>query len=89
MNQNLEKQYFASISQALADHESAVAQLAQMRASQPNMPTSFFDAKSAELTKQWHAIQDAAALTRQQAIDALRLSDIATLRNDGISILIP
>ena len=89
VNQTLEKQYFASISQALADHESAVAQLAQMRASQPNMPTSFFDAKSAELTKQWHAIQDAAALTRQQAIDALRLSDIATLRNDGISILIP
>jgi uncharacterized repeat protein (TIGR02543 family) len=89
VNQNLEKQYFASISQALADHESAVAQLAQVRASQPNMPTSFFDAKSAELTKQWHAIQDAAALTRQQAIDALRLSDIATLRNDGISILIP
>ena len=89
VNRNLEKQYFASISQALADHQSAVAQLAQMRAAQPKMPTSFFDAKSAELTKQWHATQDAAALTRQQAIDALRLSDIATLRNDGISILIP
>ena len=85
----LTKTYYAAISQALSDHEVELHQLALDRVTKKKLPTKYFDAKAAEVQQLWHAARAAAELTRQQGLDALRTSDLADLRNAGISVLIP
>jgi uncharacterized repeat protein (TIGR02543 family) len=89
LNRKFEQAYYVSIHDALVAHQSALGVLGVERMTQRSMGSKYFEAKAREIQAQWHQAQVMANNARQQAVRALTYSDIANLRNAGISILIP